>query len=208
VVAVEQDFTVESVTVGGDLLNVPVMAGEIRAQYPERFNLLDHTVQNRTPLMAVAFPRQLFSELGLRFDESLPVCEDWDLLLRSALICGVADAPEATALYRRWDSGDSSLIMHSEREWIDAATSIQAKLDRSPLTLPPGYLTQIRALVSQGSEQVAQLTAQLQVHSIALQATDQRLLEVFGSTSWRVTRPLRGASRALRFVKRKMRVRH
>src|SRR5439155_15093 len=56
--------------------------------FPENFDLVDHLVGNRSPLCGLAFPRAWLTALGVSFDESLEVCEDWDLLLRIAPFCG------------------------------------------------------------------------------------------------------------------------
>ena len=43
----------------------------------------------------------------LWFDETLPVFEDWDLLMRTAMLVGVTSIPDATSLYRRLDHGNA-----------------------------------------------------------------------------------------------------
>ena len=67
-----------------------------KAEYPDHFDLLQHLLVNYSPFMSWAFPRSLFFTYGLRFDEQLTVCEDWDVILRGSLICGVDDVPHLT----------------------------------------------------------------------------------------------------------------
>ena len=53
-----------------------------RSPYAPEFDFIHHLVMNQTPIHAFAVPRQTLDVLGIRFDESLPVLEDWDFLLQ------------------------------------------------------------------------------------------------------------------------------
>ena len=119
-----------------------------RCPWPERFDLLDHLFENRTPPCSYAIPRSAFADLGIRFDEALPVLEDWDALLRIAALSGVEDTIEVTALWRKWDRGDSSTFVHSHSEWHKARRAVIAKLDAGPLLLPANSVTRIQELVA------------------------------------------------------------
>ena len=52
-----------------------------RCPYPMHFDLLEHLDENHTPPSGFAVPRSLVTDLGQGWDESLPVYEDWDILL-------------------------------------------------------------------------------------------------------------------------------
>ncbi|MDE3087412.1 MAG: glycosyltransferase family 2 protein, partial [Acidobacteriota bacterium] len=80
--------------------------------YPPRFDFLDHVDDNRTPINGYAVPRALVTALGQGWDESLPVLEDWDLLLRAASLCGVEDTATVGALLRSWMDSASSKTEH------------------------------------------------------------------------------------------------
>jgi hypothetical protein len=147
-----------------------------RCPWPDRFDLLDHLYENRTPPCSYAMPRSVFADLGIRFDETLPVLEDWDVLLRVAVICGVFDTGEVTALWRKWDRGDSSTFVHSHSEWRDARKAVIAKLDGGPLLLPAGSVSRIQELV-------------------AAQDRFQRIRKLI---RWRLSTPLRTARRLRR----------
>ena len=116
-------------------------------EYPERFEQLSHLVVNYSPFMSWAFPRELFSLYGLRFDEELVVCEDWDVILRGSLLCGVDDVAELTAIYRRWTNADSSYSAHSLAEWAESEGRVVERLDRSVIMLPPGSMRAIRTAI-------------------------------------------------------------
>lgn len=155
-----------------------VMEGAIVTPYPVAFNLVDHLRVNQTPFMAFAFPREAIDALG-GADEDLEVCEDWDLVLRITALCGVVDLPRLTAIYRRWTTGADSYSDHSIDTWKSAMGRVRAKLDASPLVLPPGSASQLADLSS-------------------LRPLPGELAEVYASSSWQVTAPLRALVRLLR----------
>ena len=128
--------------------NVPgyEVQGEAHLTFPARFNLWMHMFENQSPLCGFAFPRSAFTDMGIRFDESLPVVEDWDFLLQAALMYGVRDYAEVTSLYRRWGSLHSSLNIHSSDEWNRSRDKVLAKIDQRTIPLPPGSLSDFHRL--------------------------------------------------------------
>ena len=143
--------------------------------YPAAFNLADHLRVNMTPFMALAFPRRFFEVSG-GADEELVVCEDWDLLLRAASTLGVADIPDVTAVYRRWTTGLDSYTVHDAEIWERDMRRVRARLDAHELVLPPGSATELADMS-------------------LLRDSPSELAAVYGSTSWRITAPLRAVSR-------------
>lgn len=152
----------------------------IDTPYPPIFNLADHLRLNRTPFMAFAFPRMFFATFGAA-DESLDVCEDWDLALRAAGVLGVTDIPEFTAIYRRWTSGRDSYSLHSQSIWERDMARVKLKLDAQPFIAPPGTASDL-AVFSDQRGLPAQLAA------------------AYGSSSWRITAPFRTIVTAMRNV--------
>lgn len=117
-------------------------------EYAARFDQLQHLLVNHSPFMSWAFPRELFELYGLRFDEELLATEDWDLILRGALLCGVDDEPALTAIYRRWDTaGSSSYTIHTRDEWMESERRVIDRLDRSVIMMPPGTTMAVRRMV-------------------------------------------------------------
>lgn len=149
--------------------------GALTTPYPEVFELAAHLVVNQTPFMAFAFPVGVLRALG-GADEALDVCEDWDLVLRVAMLTGVVDTGRVTAVYRRWNSGGDSYSGHSSEVWNRDMAKVREKARRAVALLPPG-----------SSDGLADLSRvrQLEAEIAALRA----------STSWRLTRPLRAVSR-------------
>lgn len=132
-VAVRQDVA----PVGADDLRA-VSVGDPFRPFPMDFNLIDHLVTNYSPIMTIAFPQGGFHDLGLRFDESLDTTEDWDLVVRTAAVLGVASVREVTSVYRWWvHTGASSRELHTKEEWAAARTRVQQAFEKTVLLLSP-----------------------------------------------------------------------
>lgn len=111
--------------------------GPIEHPFPDRFDLLAHMSVNLTPICAVAYPRARLAAFDLWFDETLPVYEDWDLLMRAAMVFGVTSIPEVTTLYRRLDHGNADTA-ESVEVWERAHATVIDRLSSGPVLLPAG----------------------------------------------------------------------
>ncbi len=180
------------------------IAGRPRCPWPKTFDALGHIFENGSPPCCYALPRSAFSDLGLRFDESLPVMEDWDVFIRVALLAGVADAEQVTSLWRRWRrGGDSSLHVHTVTEWQRARSAIAAKLDAGPLLLPGRSASTIQEMTQRNRElqsevEVLERTCR-ELGQSAHDAT-RTVEDMRRSTSWKLSAPIRMASRLARRI--------
>lgn len=190
--------------------------GPLRPVYAKPFDLIRHIRQNETPFHCFAFPR-LLTDLGFRFDEALSVCEDWQFLLKAAALCGVHDTERMTCIYNRWSNKSSAHAVSSD-EWTAMRTYIHVTLDEHPLLLPPGSISQLDEAAARSEEdqrqlerfqsRIADLEQELaRTHGaladhqrVALDA-HHALDEIRGSTSWRISAPVR----AIGTVARKLR---
>ncbi len=155
--------------------------GELKP-YPAQFDLLQHLITNETPPIAIAFPRGVFHDLNIRFDETLTTTEDWDYLLRCALTVGVHSAQEITAIYHWWkSSAESSRTVHDQTEWDANYATIHRKIDTMPILLPAGSSKQLRTLRA--------LHAARAVSSNAMEEEGTsyllEVIEILTSRSWR-----------------------
>ncbi len=101
------------------------------------FNWGKQFVVNNCPPVSLAFPRFAFEELGIKFDETLDVTEDWDYTMRIAKYCGVQDIPVVTSVYRMWKTGNS-LDLHGQTVWDECYKQITQKWNTEPLLMPAG----------------------------------------------------------------------
>lgn len=200
-VPAEQD--IKPITWAGKVPGYQI-AGRPRCPWPKTFDALDHIFENGSPPCCYALPRSAFADLGMRFDESLPVMEDWDVFIRIALLAGVADAEEVTSLWRRWrDGGDSSLHVHTVTEWQRARSAIAAKLDARPLLLPGRSASTIQEVTARNREleaEVELLSQSCRELGQAAHDASRVVEEMKRSTSWKVAAPIRVLSRLARRI--------
>lgn len=185
--------------------------------YPDHFDFLQHLGGNYSPNNTLAFPRGVFHELGIRFDESLSTTEDWDYILRVASVVGVASSKEVTGIYLWWERSNSR-AEHSDHEWDANKAWIHNKLSSHPMLLPKGTVRRVLDM----QEKLQQLTNKLaeveHYNSILIghashlsqelrnkAPEDQterlraltRVYSLLNSTSWKISAPVRFALRLL-----------
>ncbi|MEM7140389.1 MAG: glycosyltransferase family A protein [Actinomycetota bacterium] len=116
----------------------PVRAvGAVEFPFPDTFDLLAHMSRNETPICTVAYPREALAALDLWFDETLAVYEDWELLVRAAMLLGVTSITAVTTLYRRLDHGNADTAA-TVAEWDRAHAQVIDRLSATPVVLPAG----------------------------------------------------------------------
>lgn len=174
--------------------------------WPGDFDLAAHLSMNFSPGLSLAFPRSVFSDFGLRFDESLTTNEDWDFLLRALPLCSVTNSPEITSIYRWWTNRDASQQEHPKDEWDTNRAWVLKRIDSQPFLLPSGGTRRIRELYEQNltlmhQDQESRRKNDELRHALA-QGTQQELehlqahmAAMYRSSSWRYTRPLRALGR-------------
>lgn len=112
--------------------------------YDSEFSLAGHLVANQSPPIGWIFPRSLATHFGLSYDDSMTTTEDWEFLLRAAQIAGVTDIGRGTAIYRWWETRESSRTAHPADEWAQNQREIERRVDARPFLLPPGETRQLR----------------------------------------------------------------
>jgi hypothetical protein len=96
-------------------------AGRERTRYDQPYVAARLAFTNVFPIHSVLFDQCLVRERGCRFDEGLPVLEDWDFWLQVTAHTTVIHVPGVSALYRWRDrSGlESEGSTHHQRQWRD-----------------------------------------------------------------------------------------
>jgi hypothetical protein len=201
--------------------------GRPRVDYPIAFDYLDHLVDNRTPNNGYAVPRALVVDFRVTWDESLPVLEDWDHLMRAAALCGVESAATVSALIRAWSGGSDSKTAHSRAEWEETHRRIEARHDALPVLLPRGASAMLRARVRREEAAARDRVRLEQAHQLlsvkldgavrqletmdagvaalrrALEEAEAQLAAIRSSTTWRLARPAQAAAAVVRRVVRR-----
>jgi hypothetical protein len=179
--------------------------GALTCPFPEDFDLWMHLFENQSPFCGFAVPVACFSDMGVKFDETLAVVEDWDVLVQAALFCGVVNTKEVTSIYRRWHSPHSSLHQHSQDEWVRSRDKVLARLDQRTLPMPPGTLSDFHRMYHERNQlqgQIAELISERQEARLAAASALQEIDEIRHSGSWELTGPLRTLGSAVRRVLR------
>lgn len=171
--------------------------GALEFAHTDTFDAVEHICDNRSPVCSLALPLEAVRVFGLHFDETLPVLEDWEFLLRLASVCGVHDSGRVTSIYHRWEHGASYGLVSPET-WRATRQTILDRLDELPTLLPPGSARRIAAL----REELVEIRHRLHLETLARAAMDLRVEELEGSTFWRATAPLRRAADLARGIRR------
>ncbi len=159
--------------------------------YDDDFSLVGHLVANQSPPISWIFPRSLATDFGLSYDDSMTTTEDWEFLLRAAQLAGVTDIGRGTAIYRWWETRESSRTAHPADEWAQNQREIERRIDSRPFLLPPGETRQLRTDLLELTA-LRKRTKQMQRHIARLEkktANQQTRLRRLR----RRTRALRGA---------------
>lgn len=194
---------------------VPVTLTRPTREFARSFDLLTHLVANQTPVSSFAIPRALHAELGLSFDETLPVCEDWEMLVRAALVVGVEDTGRITSIYQRWEDAGTTAPAPSTEVWPEAHHTMIRALDGAPLLLPAGTASVLARLIGDKYEtgswevetargrgpedaEIDRLHQQVEELESRARAAEQARDELLDSEFWRLTAPARAIVTRLR----------
>lgn len=129
----------------GELVDFEPVSG-FEAPYPARFDFVDSVRSNRSPPCCYAVPLAAVRALGIEFDDTLRVCEDWKFELDVARHTGVADDDAVTSVYRRWRTAGGSAAAEDTAVWIADHERVVDDLDRVPTVVPAGTLRRIHEL--------------------------------------------------------------
>lgn len=175
-------------------------AGPAGQPWAATFDLLLHLHHNESPICSFALPLSGLREGAMRFDDQLPVLEDWDLFMRSVFAFGVVDVDECTSTYRRISTGTSRAV-HEDQVWADTIPLVRKRWENDRLALPDGWATTL-AIAYETEVKLRAATAQLQEAVGRLQdengVLQARVHAVEASRWWRLTKPLRVLTGVLR----------
>jgi len=172
--------------------------------YQASFDLFQHMYSNHTPPIALAFPRGIYHDLKIHFDETLTTTEDWDFFLRTAIVAGVSSSEEITSVYHWWKpTENSSRTVHDQEEWDSNYKAVTRKLDHLSIVLPPGSAGRLRDLHLKAELQderrrpkcVPSSFASIPAESAKRDALVRETLSIISSSCWKITAPMRWLSK-------------
>jgi SAM-dependent methyltransferase len=120
-----------------------VVQSGLQFPYAPKFDTIRHLFENETPICTFAVPRYLIETFALRFDEQLPILEDWDFLMRCVALAPVRDTEKVTSVYQMWRAGESSASLHEAEVWRGAQRVLQERRNAQPVLLPAGATDQL-----------------------------------------------------------------
>jgi SAM-dependent methyltransferase len=180
-------------------------------RYDLDFDPVHHLWGNETPICTFAVPVSLIERFGLRFDETLPILEDWDFLMRCTPLTPVRDTREVTSIYQMWRRGESSASLHDIELWQATQRVLQGRTNQRPLVFPAGTAARLIAMCQQIAEldaarnAAAEAIAQAQHHAQEvqrlthdIQSLHHEYMVTINSRRWRVLGPLARLAAAVR----------
>lgn len=205
-----------SIGVYAGVIGVDSKGTEIQ-RFNDAFDPVRLRIGNYIPMHALLFRREAVAR-GARFDESLPVCEDWDFWLQLATQAKFRHVPEIGAVYNM-HSDDSSGVWVRQQEVHRVMLRIlrkwQPQWDDATIWGLVEY-GRYRFLYDEFSQDATKRTAVLEQRNVELQnrvedqtywiarlqdsvkGYAQHIETIQNSTSWRLTKPLRAAIDFLR----------
>ncbi len=202
-----------------------VVQSRLQFRYAKKFDTIRHLFENETPICTFAVPRYLLETFDLRFDEQLPILEDWDFLMRCVALAPVRDTEKVTSVYQMWRAGESSASLHEAEVWRGAQRVLQERRNAQPVLLPAGATDQLVKMCERLIELeakdvvVSELAEEMHMHGaaskehaearVALEAEVARLQGELASVSraytvtvqsrrWRALAPLARVAAAMR----------
>ena len=195
-----------------------VIQSSLEFRYDLDFDLVHHLWGNETPICTFAVPTHLIEVFDLRFDEDLPVLEDWEFLVRCALLAPVRDTHKVTSIYQMWLAGESSASLHEVELWQATQRVLQDRTNQRPLILPTGSADRLvemceglaevdplrrellgaREEARTQSEKVERLVTELDEIWKALEKTRRDYMVVITSRRWRILGPPAHAASVMR----------
>lgn len=123
--------------------------GPFEKLYCRDFDELLQMSTNTCPIHSLAFPLESYRKYGIHFDEQLNVVEDWDFLMRTSFLSGVANAQEITSIYRIWRNAENSATIYGQNVWDDTRRYVIGKFDQNPIVFPKGSASRLVKIIEE-----------------------------------------------------------
>ncbi len=134
------------------VLRVGVELPETSTNDPEiiDFNFFPIGIGMLASAAAFAVPTGVFYHLGLQFDEKLAFSEEFDVIARAKILAGIHASHKIVVVETKFAEETKADSGKLDRKSV--VDQILAKLDRNPLLLPVGSISQIQKILKDGDD--------------------------------------------------------
>lgn len=157
-------------------------------QYDESFDRARLFLENYIPINTLVVRRAAIMEAGIRFDESLPVYEDWAFLRELAARFEFKFVNAAISEYRLRTDGSNAVPEGSEERWERAAVQVRDRYAAQTVRL---RAEELATLARRAGPTHTQLQAEINALRAQLAEAETLNHQLLTSRSWKLTRPLR-----------------
>ncbi len=157
-------------------------------QYDEPFDRARLFLENYIPINTLVVRRGALQAAGIRFDESLPVYEDWAFLRELAARFEFQFVNAVISEYRLRTDGSNAVPEGSEERWERTAAQVRQRYAAQTVRLRAEELASLAERARGAETRTRAEMATLRAELAAIQTLNRRLLS---SRSWKLTRPLR-----------------
>lgn len=192
-------------------------AGEKTKLMNEAFDATQLYINNFIPIHATLF-RSFVREKGACFDESLPVCEDWDFWLQLSKHGTFRFVAETGAIYRIQNDSGSGVWTNADltrqtmisiyRKWLPQLqdktlwsileyarykqlyVEFHAQASMS-IAQKDAQIADMQLSISERDDRITERDKFIEARDKLIEARDQQITSILSSTSWRITRPFR-----------------
>jgi hypothetical protein len=174
--------------------------GGITTPYPENFDIGRYLFQDASPVYGFAIPRELLAVVDDPFDASLDRGEERPFIIRVALANGVVEIAEVTSLSRVWQGDD----VGANEGWDGVQTAAMRGLQAPEHQAARDMLREIDRLLRESRQlraRLAQSEAERESAIERLRALEREYQSILVSRSWKLTRPIRAVTDAVRGVR-------
>lgn len=170
---------VRHVSIPGESHDIPYTTeSSLEFRYKLEFDPVHHLWGNETPICTFAVPCRLIETFSLRFDEQLPVLEDWDFLMRCVALAPVRDTREITSIYQMWRNGESSASLHDNSLWQAIQRVLQDRANQRPIVFAAGTTARLIDMCQRLVQHPAEINAVRLEASVAREETRRQAEEM------------------------------
>lgn len=164
-------------------------------RYEEPFDRAHLFVENYIPINTLVARREPLRQAGIRFDEALPIYEDWAFLRELAARFEFRFVDALVSEYRLRNDGSNAVPEGLEERWAVTGAQVRERYRAQPVRVAAHELVDLyeRArLLERRAQELERSTAQATA-ALTAELESQRQLNqrVLNSRSWKITRPIR-----------------